>query len=216
MTPDASFVAAPARMAQASAAQAPTPNGKQGGDQGADHGESFFSELWDIINPLQHLPVIGMAYRAITGQHMDGFARVAGDALYGGLWGAGAAVADEAFEAITGKSAEDTVLAWLGLDSDSGSGSGAPVRVAANKLAPHIDPATVTAGVLAVPPISAAPASAPGGPVVNPAASPVGLVALNNALAKKGITGATAQAALYAYRQSIALTGAQPVPFAVN
>jgi hypothetical protein len=44
----------------------------------------------------------------------------------------------------------------------------------------------------------------------------VGLVALNNALAKKGITGATAQAALYAYRQSIALTGAQPVPFAVN
>lgn len=182
----------------------------QADDTDGDGG--FFSELWDIINPLQHLPVIGMAYRAITGEKMDGFARVAGDALYGGLWGAIGAVADEAFEAITGRSAEDTVLAWLDLDADSTAAS-PPVVLAANVQTQPLDPASVTAGLplLSSPPAAPAHASLPGGAMVGP----VGLAALDNALTERGITGATARTALYAYRQGIALTGA-PVPFAAD
>ena len=76
-------------------------------------GGGFFHHLLDVINPLQHLPVIGTIYRAITGEHIGPVEKIAGDALYGGMWGAITSVADVAFESITGKSAEDTVLAWV-------------------------------------------------------------------------------------------------------
>ncbi len=66
-----------------------------------------------MVNPLQHLPVIGTIYRAITGEHIGAVEKIAGDTLYGGLWGAVSSVADVAFEGITGKSAEDTVLGWF-------------------------------------------------------------------------------------------------------
>src|SRR5471032_398531 len=78
-----------------------------------DTGESFFHHVLDVINPLQHLPVVSTIYRAITGEHIGSIEKIAGDTLYGGLWGAVASVADVAFEAITGKSVEDTALAWF-------------------------------------------------------------------------------------------------------
>ena len=75
--------------------------------------EGFFHHLLDVINPLQHLPVIGTIYRAITGEHIGPIEKIAGDTLYGGMWGAVSSVADVAFEGITGKSFEDTALAWF-------------------------------------------------------------------------------------------------------
>jgi hypothetical protein len=73
--------------------------------------KTAFHDLLDIVNPLQHLPVIGTLYRAMTGDQIGKFEKVAGDGLYGGLWGAVSSVADLAFEAITGKDFGDTVLA---------------------------------------------------------------------------------------------------------
>ena len=70
-----------------------------------------FHNLLGIINPLQHLPVIGTIYRAITGDHLGMPEKIAGDTLYGGIWGTVSAVADTAFEAITGKDFGSTVLA---------------------------------------------------------------------------------------------------------
>ena len=70
-----------------------------------------FHNLLSIINPLEHLPVIGTLYRAITGTHIGVPERIAGDALYGGLWGAVSGIADAAFEAVTGKDFGSTVLA---------------------------------------------------------------------------------------------------------
>ncbi len=70
-----------------------------------------FHDLLDIVNPLQHLPVIGTLYRAISGDKIGKFEKIAGDGLYGGLWGAVSSVADLAFEAVTGKDFGDTVLA---------------------------------------------------------------------------------------------------------
>ena len=72
-----------------------------------------------MINPLQHLPVVGTIYRAITGEHIGPIEKIAGDTLYGGLWGAVTAIADVAFEAVTGKSVEDTVLAWFKGDGNT-------------------------------------------------------------------------------------------------
>ena len=45
-----------------------------------------FHDLLSIINPLQHLPVIGTLYRAITGDKIGAIEKVAGDTLYGGVW----------------------------------------------------------------------------------------------------------------------------------
>ncbi|HKQ10203.1 MAG TPA: hypothetical protein VJS85_03355, partial [Rhizomicrobium sp.] len=72
-------------------------------DGGVKDGEGFFGHLLDVINPLQHLPIIGTIYRAITGDKMCPIEKIAGDTLYGGLWGAVSSIADVAFESITGK-----------------------------------------------------------------------------------------------------------------
>src|ERR1700749_1242127 len=79
-----------------------------------------FHDFLSIINPLQHLPVISTLYRAITGDKIGVPEKIAGDALYGGLWGAVSAVADTAFEAATGKDFGSTVMAKVFGDHDSG------------------------------------------------------------------------------------------------
>ena len=89
--------------------------------------DSAFEDLLDIVNPLQHLPVVGTLYRAITGDKMDTVPKIAGDTLYGGLWGAIGSLADTAFEALTGKDFGATILALV----TDGPGESRPVQVAA-------------------------------------------------------------------------------------
>jgi hypothetical protein len=88
---------------------------------------STFEDILDIVNPLQHLPVVGTLYRAMTGDKMDTLPKIAGDTLYGGLWGAVGSLADTAFEAITGKDFGATVLALI-----TGSEDEKPVALAQN------------------------------------------------------------------------------------
>ena len=77
-------------------------------------GEGFtFHDLLDIVNPLQHIPVVSTIYRAITGDQIKTFPKIAGDTLFGGVTGFLSSVADTIFEKITGKSVGDTVLAWV-------------------------------------------------------------------------------------------------------
>ena len=89
-----------------------------------------FHNLLGVINPLQHLPVIGTLYRALTGDTIGAPEKIAGDTLYGGLWGAVSSIADTAFEAATGKDFGDTVLA-LFQSPDSSTKA-----IAANDVAP--------------------------------------------------------------------------------
>ena len=144
--------------------------------------ESFFQHILDVVNPLQHLPVIGTIYRAITGEKLDPVEKIAGDALYGGLWGAVSAVASVAFEAITGKSVEDTVLAWFDGDTKPDT----PRAVAANTPAAQTVAMTI-------------PADAD-------------TAALNSALTAKGVDAALAGRAMYAYRRSVSLTDIATAP----
>jgi hypothetical protein len=80
-----------------------------------------FGDLIDIVNPLQHLPIISTLYRAITGDTIGTPEKIAGDTLYGGIYGFVGSLADTAFQAITGKNVGDTVLAFLSGRSDSSS-----------------------------------------------------------------------------------------------
>jgi hypothetical protein len=156
-------------------------------------GGGFFHHLLDVINPLQHLPVIGTIYRAITGEHIGAVEKVMGDALYGGLWGAASSVADLAFEGVTGKSLEDTVLGWF-----SHSSKLASVKVAAPNIS--ATPSLPSADLPVLPSLQTASAAPDG----------LELVSFGNALSSKGVNGEMAQRALYAYRRSMGMP-AQPL-----
>lgn len=80
----------------------------------AKDGESFsFWDLVDIVNPLQHIPVVNTIYRKITGDEIHGFARVAGGAVFGGLLGAAAGTVNAVVAMKDGKDIGDNVWASL-------------------------------------------------------------------------------------------------------
>jgi len=149
--------------------------------------------------------VIGTIYRAITGEHLDPVEKIAGDTLYGGLWGAVSSIADVAFESITGKSFEDTALALFKSDDK--------IKVASTKVAVPTINANVSlpsADLPALPTTTVAanaPANIPGS---------MDVAALTNALSSKGVDSDTASRALYAYRRSMGLTAPLPVLASVH
>jgi hypothetical protein len=69
------------------------------------HGSFSFKDLLDIVNPLQHIPVIGSIYRYLTGDEPSVGTRVIGDALYGGPIGFGVSVVSNAL--LTNESGQD-------------------------------------------------------------------------------------------------------------
>lgn len=85
-------------------------------------GFSFW-DLLDIINPLQHVPVISTLYRRITGDVIDPLPRVAGGVLFGGFVGGISSLANVAVKEGTGRDIGGHVLALvedgLGLSDDS-------------------------------------------------------------------------------------------------
>jgi hypothetical protein len=81
--------------------------------------KSFWDNLWDVVNPLEHLPVVSTIYDSITHNKVGDVEKIAGDTLYGGFMGLVSSIANVAFEHITGKSFGDTVLGWVtGNDDD--------------------------------------------------------------------------------------------------
>lgn len=73
----------------------------------------FLKGVIDIVNPLQHIPIVSTLYRNITGDEMSPMARLAGDTLFGGPIGAALAMVDIATEGATGKDVGGTMLAAL-------------------------------------------------------------------------------------------------------
>lgn len=95
------------QMNSSAAKSADQPPEKEGGFL------SFVKGVIDIINPLQHIPVVSALYRQITGDEIHALARIAGDGLYGGVVGAGLGMADVAMKEITGKDSGETMMAAL-------------------------------------------------------------------------------------------------------
>ncbi|MBL6853846.1 MAG: hypothetical protein ISQ86_10705 [Alphaproteobacteria bacterium] len=95
----------------------------------SDVGFSF-KDLIDMVNPLQHIPIVGTLYRHITGDTINTVPKIAGDTLYGGLEGFAGSVADTIFEKITGKSFGDTVYDTAMNLFDRGSSDAAPATTA--------------------------------------------------------------------------------------
>jgi len=100
-----------ARQLAAKSAAAQTASGSAS-SSGSDSGFSF-DDLLDVVNPLQHIPVISTIYRHLTGDKISTVAKLAGDTLYGGVTGLACSLGDTIFEKATGKGFGDTVYAMV-------------------------------------------------------------------------------------------------------
>ncbi len=67
-----------------------------------DEGFSFW-DLLDVINPLQHIPVVNTIYREMTGDEIKPASKMIGSAIIAGPIGLGVAMVDGIIEESTGK-----------------------------------------------------------------------------------------------------------------
>lgn len=94
---------------------------------GAAAGLSF-ADVIDAVNPLQHIPVVSWAYRALSGDGIAGAAKMVGGALFGGPVGFVLAAADSLWERASGRDAGETLLALAkGHDRSAVSAGNAPL-----------------------------------------------------------------------------------------
>lgn len=98
----------------------------------ANDDEPSFWDVLDVINPLQHIPVISNLYREMTGDQIGVGARLVGGTLFGGPLGLIASAVDCVVEESTGKDSGGHVLALFRDES----GSAPDTQVAQSKPAP--------------------------------------------------------------------------------
>jgi len=93
----------------------PAGEANDGARNRAWKGDSFsFRDLLDIINPLQHLPVVSTLYRWITGDTIGALPRIIGDGIYGGPIGLVGGLFNAQVKQESGKDAGEHVIAMLG------------------------------------------------------------------------------------------------------
>jgi hypothetical protein len=77
-----------------------------------EDGKFGFDDFLDIINPLQHIPFVNLAYRALTGDQINGAAQMVGAVAMGPV-SAISTVADLAFKSQTGEGLAANGIAML-------------------------------------------------------------------------------------------------------
>ncbi len=107
-----------APVQEAAPQQTASQTASQPGEAQKEKGGFGFWDLVDIINPLQHLPVIGPIYREITGDEIGAPAKLAGGGLFGGVIGLAASAADVLIKEATGKDTGQHIIAMLGFGND--------------------------------------------------------------------------------------------------
>ncbi|CAK0769092.1 putative Adhesin [Azospirillaceae bacterium] len=83
------------------------------GDPPSSDVDFTFHDALSIINPLQHIPLVDIAYRHITGDTITPSARVMGGILYGGPLGGAVAATIAMLEEATGADAGETLVAAI-------------------------------------------------------------------------------------------------------
>lgn len=120
-------------------------------DGGPNSGKEFkafgddgltFLDLVDVVNPLQHIPMVSTLYRDLTNDTLDPAPRVMGDTLFMGPIGLVASVANVMIEHNTGKDMGGHVLAYFRDDAQplSTTTAAASPAAAGTDGAPHTDP----------------------------------------------------------------------------
>jgi hypothetical protein len=114
-----------------------------------------FDDFLDIINPLQHLPVISNIYRELTGDELSPGSRMIGGGIFGGGVGLAASVVNSAIEAETGKDIGAHVIAML--KDEPPAITDTAIATAAPTVPPIASPAATTLTATAAVTNTAAP-----------------------------------------------------------
>ncbi|MFA7429293.1 MAG: hypothetical protein WCZ23_03950 [Rhodospirillaceae bacterium] len=176
MTIDPRRAGQPVRLTPDAGAQAGVIDREGLGKTGAsDDEEMSFWDLLDVINPLQHIPVVSSIYREMTGDTIRAPAKLAGGALFGGVVGLAASAVDVLLKEVSGRDAGEHVVALLDGEPDPDNPDGAEqYQFASDERSLQ---AEFLASALPTPPRAAAPAelsaSAESAPEVQAAASAV-------------------------------------------
>jgi hypothetical protein len=184
-------------------------------ERGADDDLTFWDFL-DVINPLQHIPVVGHVYRAITGDTIKPAMQVAGGTLFGGPIGMAASVATVAIEQANGETVGETI-ARVFRDGDApadgavlvADASGAAGRPASAAASP--EPEVIPTAGPAVPVVirrAPEPAPAPTPDAARIAQAPA--AAASAASTATAASAAPSQAGAQAPQQQPAASGAPP------
>lgn len=119
------------------------------------------ADVLDVINPLQHIPVISSIYRSLTGDEISPGARLAGGAMYGGPLGLVSAVASGLMEEVTDTSLGDIVVAAFSGDTDETKAEEvaalAPAAGTASPAVPATAAQTLSGNAFPAPPTPLAP-----------------------------------------------------------
>lgn len=81
-----------------------------------DSDEYTFGDVIDMINPLQHLPLIGTIYRKFSGDTIKPMSNIIGGAIFGGPVGAIASTVNVVAKSTTGKDIAENAFAFVGID----------------------------------------------------------------------------------------------------
>lgn len=164
-----------------------------------------FMDFLDILNPLQHIPVIGTLYRQLSGDRIDPGSRVLGSTLFFGPFGAIASIGDVLIQDATGKDIGEHMMALF----ENKSPDKETVAEAGTATAQVAD---------AAPTLATATATAAGQEPVDPVTHWArGEIAYRNAIAAKVQASRAAPAATGAdavFHRGQAMTTAPVMPFA--
>ncbi len=121
-----------------------------------DDGLSFWDVL-DVINPLQHIPVVNSIYRELTGDEIDPAMKLAGGGLFGGFLGLGLAAVDVAVDGMTGKDIGEHAIALATGDFETDNTATATAVAESKPAANPVTSATATEQQVAVAPTPTLP-----------------------------------------------------------
>lgn len=95
----------------------------------------------DIVNPLQHLPIIGPLYREITGDTLDPASRIAGSSLFFGPFGTAISAVNVTLEEFTGNDMGGHFIAMV---KDKDKATVEATTANAEITSPPINPSTTS------------------------------------------------------------------------
>lgn len=76
-----------------------------------------FGDVVDMVNPLQHLPVIGTLYRKLSGDTISPISSIIGGALFGGPVGAVASTVNVIVKDRTGRDVAENAFSMVGIET---------------------------------------------------------------------------------------------------
>ena len=128
INPVSFYPSTPAAEEQSAAVRDPIVDPRGNTEEPA--GELTFSDVLDILNPLQHIPVVSSVYRAVTGDKIAQGPQLAGDLLFGGPAALISAGARALFEEAAGVKMDTMVANLLGTEETAETPNTAVVAAA--------------------------------------------------------------------------------------